>query len=274
MPERPPVYTRKAKGAQEAHEAIRPTAPHRDPDSVKPFLSAQQFRLYQLIWQRFIAIQMAQPCSTDDGRRRRRARSRDPGRERRLHLPRHRLGRQVPRLHGRLPGRTGRGRPRTSSRRARCRRWPHGEALDLLQARARAAFHPAAAALHRGDAGQGAGRAGHRPPEHLRADIATIQAAATSRPKRRSSSPTELGLVVNDLLVEHFPRVFDVGFTSQMEEELDEIASGERAWVPDAARVLRAVRRDAGQAPSRRWSESGSRTSRRARTARSAAGRW
>ena len=39
-------------------------------------------------------------------------------------------------------------------------------------------------------------------------------------------------MVVNDLLVEHFPRVFDIGFTSQMEEELDEIASGERAWVP------------------------------------------
>ncbi|MGH2617541.1 MAG: type I DNA topoisomerase, partial [Thermomicrobiales bacterium] len=58
VPERPPVYARRAKSAQEAHEAIRPTAPHRDPASVKPFLSAQQFRLYQLIWQRFIASQM------------------------------------------------------------------------------------------------------------------------------------------------------------------------------------------------------------------------
>src|SRR5918994_985556 len=58
VPERPPVYSRKAKGAQEAHEAIRPTAPHRDPASVKPFLSTPQFRLYQLIWQRFIASQM------------------------------------------------------------------------------------------------------------------------------------------------------------------------------------------------------------------------
>ena len=57
VPERPPVYSRKAKGAQEAHEAIRPTAPHRDPASVKPFLSTRN-RLYQLIWQRFIASQM------------------------------------------------------------------------------------------------------------------------------------------------------------------------------------------------------------------------
>src|ERR687897_726931 len=59
LPERPPVYSRKAKGAQEAHEAIRPTSPHQDPASVKPFLSSHQFRLYQLIWQRFIASQMS-----------------------------------------------------------------------------------------------------------------------------------------------------------------------------------------------------------------------
>ena len=44
--------------------------------------------------------------------------------------------------------------------------------------------------------------------------------------------PTELGMVVNDLLVEHFPAIVDIGFTSSMEEELDEIAAGDRAWVP------------------------------------------
>ena len=44
--------------------------------------------------------------------------------------------------------------------------------------------------------------------------------------------PAELGFVVNDLLAEHFPNVFDIGFTSQLEDELDEIASGERAWIP------------------------------------------
>jgi DNA topoisomerase-1 len=44
--------------------------------------------------------------------------------------------------------------------------------------------------------------------------------------------PTELGFVVSDLLTDHFPHIFDVGFTSQMEDELDEIASGDRAWVP------------------------------------------
>ena len=58
VPATPPVYKTRSKGAQEAHEAIRPTHPSRDPASVKSSLTAQQFKLYQLIWQRFIASQM------------------------------------------------------------------------------------------------------------------------------------------------------------------------------------------------------------------------
>src|SRR5690606_24915645 len=58
VPEKPPVYRRKSKGAQEAHEAIRPADPRRHPDSLKPFLTGLQLRLYRLIWQRFIASQM------------------------------------------------------------------------------------------------------------------------------------------------------------------------------------------------------------------------
>ncbi|MGI9254281.1 MAG: type I DNA topoisomerase, partial [Thermomicrobiales bacterium] len=58
VPERPPVYARKSKGAQEAHEAIRPTSPNREPLLVKQYLTSYQFKLYQLIWNRFIASQM------------------------------------------------------------------------------------------------------------------------------------------------------------------------------------------------------------------------
>ena len=59
MPEQPPKYKTKAVGAQEAHEAIRPTSVLRQPDSLKEFLNRDQFRLYQLIWQRFVASQMS-----------------------------------------------------------------------------------------------------------------------------------------------------------------------------------------------------------------------
>jgi len=58
VPEKPPVYRTRAASAQEAHEAIRPTSVRRTPESVKEYLSGDQFRLYKLIWQRFIASQM------------------------------------------------------------------------------------------------------------------------------------------------------------------------------------------------------------------------
>ncbi len=59
LPEQPRVYKTKAKNAQEAHEAIRPTSVLREPGQVKPFLSAEQFRLYELVWKRSVACQMA-----------------------------------------------------------------------------------------------------------------------------------------------------------------------------------------------------------------------
>ena len=59
MPERPPSYRQRARGAQEAHEAIRPTSSQRAPEAVRTRLTHDQFRLYDLIWKRFVASQMA-----------------------------------------------------------------------------------------------------------------------------------------------------------------------------------------------------------------------
>ena len=58
LPDTPPQYKTRAVGAQEAHEAIRPTSVLRLPEKVKKFLTGDQFKLYQLIWQRFVASQM------------------------------------------------------------------------------------------------------------------------------------------------------------------------------------------------------------------------
>lgn len=58
LPPKPPVYKTKAKGAQEAHEAIRPTLSRRTPEQVQPHLTSDQYRLYDLIWKRFVASQM------------------------------------------------------------------------------------------------------------------------------------------------------------------------------------------------------------------------
>jgi len=64
LPTQAPKYKTKAAGAQEAHEAIRPTSVLRNPESIKELLNRDQFRLYQLIWQRFVASQMTSAFST------------------------------------------------------------------------------------------------------------------------------------------------------------------------------------------------------------------
>ena len=155
------VYKTKSKGAQEAHESIRPTSFRRDPDSLAGTLKPEELRLYRLIWQRALASQMAPKeletttVELADGPYELRAsvhadavRGLRPG----LHRgPRRRRCR-----------RRGRARPPAGARRGRRHRRPRGHADPAL--------HRAAAALHRGDADQGARGARHRPAVDLRGD--------------------------------------------------------------------------------------------------------
>ena len=234
LPERPPLYTRKAKGAQEAHEAIRPTSAHRDPASVKPFLSAQQFRLYQLIWQRFIASQI-RPAILDQtgvdiaaGRRELLDRPGDPPYQFRatgtvLKFPGYLAVYKAGRDEGDEADELEKGAlPPLAA----------GEELDLQRLMPEQHFTQppprfTEASLVKVLEEQGIGR-----PSTYAPTVATLLARGYVAAEERKLAATELGLIVNDLLVEHFPHVFDVGFTSQMEEELDEIASGDRAWIP------------------------------------------
>jgi DNA topoisomerase I len=233
VPAKPPVYTRKSKGAQEAHEAVRPTFPGRDPNSVKPFLSAPQLRLYTLIWQRFIASQMAPAqldgTTVDIG----------AGDERALAAGNDapilfRATGSVVRFFGFMAVYTA-GRDDGESDELDAGALPlleTGEALDLLNLKPAQHFTQppprySEATLVKALEEQGIGR-----PSTYAPTIATLQARSYTTTDEKKLVPTELGTVVNDLLVEHFPRVFDIGFTSKLEDELDEIASGDRAWVP------------------------------------------
>ena len=233
VPDRAPLYTKKSKGAQEAHEAIRPTAPRRDPASVKPFLSGPQFRLYQLIWQRFIASQM-RPAILDNT-------TADVAAGKPDQIA---AGKDAPfvfRATGsvvRFPGWMAvyqAGRDEGDSDELDKGALPPlaaGEDLDLLRLLPEQHFTQppprfTEASLVKALEEQGIGR-----PSTYAPTIATLQARSYVAVEEKKLAPTELGMVVNDLLVEHFPRIFDVGFTSRMEEELDEIAVGDRAWVP------------------------------------------
>ncbi|CAA9584508.1 MAG: DNA topoisomerase I [uncultured Thermomicrobiales bacterium] len=236
VPEKPPYYAKKSKGAQEAHEAIRPVSPQRDPASVKPFLSAQQFKLYQLIWQRFVASQM-RPAILDQT-------AVDVAAGLPAVIAALADVKDAPyvfRANGsvvKFPGfmavyQAGRDEGETDElEKGALPVLAEGEDLDLRRLLPEQHFTQpppryTEATLVKALEEQGIGR-----PSTYAPTVATLQARAYVAVEEKKLHPTELGMVVSDLLVEHFPNLFDVGFTSQLEGELDEIAAGDRAWVP------------------------------------------
>ena len=232
VPARPPVYTTRSKGAQEAHEAIRPTVPARDPGSMKPHLSGPQLRLYTLIWQRFMASQMEQAVLDNT---RVDIAAGDPAAVAAGEKP------YTFRATGsivRFPGWMAvyeRGRDEGDTDELDKGALPPvevAEMLNLLKLLPEQHFTQppprfSEAMLVRALEEQGIGR-----PSTYAPTIATLQYRNYVSVEERKLFPTELGFVVNDILVQHFPRIFDIGFTSQLEGELDEIATGDRQWVP------------------------------------------
>ena len=228
VPETPPQYKTRAKGAQEAHEAIRPTSVLRTPEQVRPYLKRELFRLYELIWQRFVASQM-EPALMDTV-------SVDieagPTAEERPYLLR------ATGVRVRFPGflvvyEESRDEDALADS---DERWlpplQEGEWLDLLRLLPEQHFTQpppryTEATLVRALEENGIGR-----PSTYAPIISTIQQRGYVERREKRLFPTDLGFVVNDLLVKHFPDIIDVGFTAQMEEHLDRIADGEEAWVP------------------------------------------
>ncbi len=232
VPARTPMYAKRTKGAQEAHEAIRPTAPQRDPESVRKYLSGPQFNLYKLIWQRFIASQMA-PAKLDNTRIDVGAFPAGSGKSDNPPYIFRATGSIVT-----FPGwmavyQKGRDDDEADELdKAALPEVAEGEALDLEKLLPDQHFTQppprySEATLVKALEEQGIGR-----PSTYAPTIGTLRARNYVTVEERKLVPTELGMVVNDLLVEHFPKLFELGFTSRLESELDEIATGDRAWVP------------------------------------------
>ena len=227
LPPEPPQYTTKSKGAQEAHEAIRPTSVMRDPDKVKPFLEPAMFKLYRLIWQRFVASQMEaavydtlqvevigttgmheyllrasgsavkfpgflvvyEETLSEEAKR---------NEEENVKIPagvaegqRQELIRLIPEQHFTQPP------PRYSE-------------ASLVQALEE----------------NGIGR-----PSTYAPTLSTIQARGYVVRVDKRLEPTETGILVNDLMLKYFPEIVDYNFTARMEEDLDKISTGEAEWV-------------------------------------------
>jgi len=226
VPSRPHRYTSKSKFAQEAHEAIRPTGITNTPERLKAFLDARQLKLYTLIWQRAIASQMSPSvyenvtvsvdaattgsggflleavssrCTFQGFERLYRERSdeAEQGEDEGLQLPELKQGERLAYAGS-----------------------------DKEQKFTQPPARYTEATLVRALEQKGIGR-----PSTYAPTLSVIQYREYVMKEAGRFRPTKLGLVVNDLLSEHFPRIVDVGFTAKMETQLDDVAQGERDWV-------------------------------------------
>jgi len=220
VPKTPRLYKSK-KGAQEAHEAIRPTAVSRRPESLKGHLSSDQFRLYQLIWQRFVASQMESAVFdvTSVDIRAAEYTFRATGSVVKF------AGFTVLYTEGRDDA------AEEDETRAPLPPLSVEQLLKLLELLPRQHFTEppprfSEASLVKALEDRGIGR-----PSTYASIISVILDRNYVTLEEKRFRPTELGTIVNDLLVKHFPQVLDVDFTAGVEEELDDIAGGERDWV-------------------------------------------
>ena len=231
LPPQPPQYKTRAKGAQEAHEAIRPTSVLRTPESIQSYLDREQYRLYDLVWRRFVASQMA-PAVYDTIT---------------VDIPAgfpevvekpylFRASGSSLRFKGFLAvyeeAADEDARPEEERKREEIPPLTVDEVLDLVQLLPGQHFTQpppryTEATLVRALEEYGIGR-----PSTYAPTMSTIQQRGYVERRDGRLYPTEVGIVVNDLLVQYFPRYIDVGFTAQMEEDLDLIASGTKKWVP------------------------------------------
>ncbi len=226
VPDAPPTYKNR-KSAQEAHEAIRPSDVTCIPEDIEQYLSSDQFKLYRLIWRRFVASQM-KPAILDTttvdiaaGEYGLRAsgsivkfagflvvyeEAKDEDKSDEIEPDDENAERKLPPLE-------------------------QDQALDLKDILPRQHFTQpppryTEATLVKTLEENGIGR-----PSTYAQTLSTIQDRNYALLEQKRFSPTDLGFTVNDKLVLHFPREVDVQFTANMEEKLDEVEEGKQDWV-------------------------------------------
>lgn len=222
-------FTTRSRGAQEAHEGIRPTSALREPAQIRSRLTVEQFRLYDLIWKRAVASQMAsaslENLSVDVEAQNQT--SNNTYLLRATHSQVVFRGYQVLYQEG-SDDSSDEDNPRTS----RLPELRAGEPLTLHELDPKQHFTQPPprytdATLVKALEANGIGR-----PSTYAAILSTIQQRDYARKEKRQYIPQEVGFIVNDLLTLHFPEVVDIRFTAKMEDELDDIAAGKREWVP------------------------------------------
>jgi len=232
VPEEPPVYRARTRGAQEAHEAVRPTSVAREPQHIAGFLTSDQLKLYTLVWKRFVASQM-KPAEYDTQTIEVEGKTAEHGYGLRAAASSLRFAGFLDAYEDRGNGANGTNGEEAGEGEA-AGALPEvepGEALDLVDLFPDQHFTEpppryTEATLVKAMEELGIGR-----PSTYAPTLSTLQARHYVRREAKSLIPTETGEVVTGLLVDHFPEIVDLGFTARMEDELDEVADGELKWV-------------------------------------------
>lgn len=228
IPEKAPIYKTKSKGAQEAHEAIRTTDVLRDPASIKKYLSQDQYRLYKLIWERFVSSQMSNAIYDTI-----RIDVKAGLNEKDMPYLLRATGSQI-QFAGFLAV-YEEANDDDSSENDQGKLFPDledGENLNRLALFPEQHFTQppprfTEASLVRVLEEYGIGR-----PSTYAPTVAVIQDRDYVNKEDKRLIPTDTGKVVNDLLVEYFPEELDYQFTAKMEDELDSVADGKIDWRP------------------------------------------
>jgi DNA topoisomerase-1 len=216
--EQPRFFSKKSKGAQEAHEAIRPSNPEKNPQDLKEKLEAGQFKLYNLIWKRMIASQMAPAIfdslkiliDAENGKNNYVLKASGSvlkfdgflkvmGAHEDIVLPELKEGDKLE-IHKITPEEKTTSAPP---------RYSEAALIKILEE-------------------NGIGR-----PSTYAPTISTIfERKYIEKNEEKKLYPLEIGILVNDVLSEHFPQIMDTGFTAKIEKDLDLIAEGDKQWVP------------------------------------------
>jgi DNA topoisomerase-1 len=230
LPANPPEYKTRAVGAQEAHETIRPTSVLRDPDKIKPFLEPAQFKLYQLIWQRFVSSQMESAVYDT-------LTVEVTGKGAHTYLLRA-AGSAV-----KFPGflivyeetKDEDAKPAEGEEEDLASRIPadltEDQKQELLRLIPEQHFTQPPPRYSEATLVQALEAYGIGRPSTYAPILSTIQERGYVVRVEKRLEPTDTGILVNDLMLQYFPEIVDLNFTANMESDLDKIASGDADWV-------------------------------------------
>ena len=239
LPETANFYKSKQKGAQEAHEAIRPTSVMRHPDEIQKYLKEDEFKVYKLIWQRFVASQM-NPAIFDQT-------TVDIDASKGNESYRFRVTGSVMKFDGFLKVYEESKEGKDEEDEALKHKLPalnEGQKLTLKELKPEQHFTEPPPRYNEASLVKELEERGIGRPSTYATILSTILERQYVTKTGGKFVPTEIGLVVTDLLVENFKDIFDPAYTAKLEEELDDIEDGKEKWTDALKEFYKKFERD------------------------------